>query len=404
MKKSLSFFDAREMLLASVGVIKTEKITLTNCGRRILAQELKATENIPPFDRSPYDGYAFRAADTASASKEHPVTLRILEEVPAGAVPTKTVTEGTATKILTGSPIPCGADAVIMYEKTEFTDETVTIFSPVKSGDNIIYFGEDVRKGDILARIGEVIDPGLAGTLAAQGVPEPMVYRVPKVAIISTGSELVEADIEPGPGKIRNTNRYMLEAALKTLGCEPIYLGIAGDSKEDICALIQKGISECDAVVSTGGVSAGDYDLTPEAMVMAGAEILLHGVDLKPGMACCYGLCNGKIICALSGNPASSITNFYAIAVPALKKLAGHREAMPKEIDVTLLDSFNKKSPGTRLLRGKMELTDGRVCMSLPNDQGNVVLSSTIGCNIIAIVPAGSGSVPAGTTLKGFLI
>lgn len=404
MKRNISFFEARELLLDAVSPVGTESVELSLCGGRILARELAAEENIPAFDRSPYDGYAFRAEDSAAARRECPVTLRVLEEVPAGAVPTKIVTPGTATKVLTGAPIPPGADAVVMYEHTEFDDETVSLFAPAKGGDNIIRTGEDVRRGAVLAHPGDVIDPGLAGTLAAQGVSSPTVYRLPRVAVISTGSELVEAGEAPAPGSIRNSNRYMLEAALTALGCRPVYYGIAADSAQGICALFKKALAECDAVVSTGGVSAGDYDLTPDAMEMAGAKILFHGVELKPGMACAYGLCGGKIICALSGNPASSMTNFYAITAPALKKLAGRREYLPDEIELRLLEGFGKKSKLTRLLRGTLSIVDGRACMHVPGDQGNAVLSSTIGCNVMAIVPSGSGPVPAGTILKGFLL
>ncbi len=402
MKQNLSFLDARDMLLGRISPVEAEKCELSRCGGRILAQDVNAQENVPAFDRSPYDGYAFRAEDTARAGEVTPVTLKIIEEIPAGAVPGREIIAGTAAKILTGAPIPNGADAVIMYERTQFTNETVSIFAPVKSGDNIIYAGEDVKKGDTLARSGDRIDPGLSGTLAAQGIARPVVFRRPRVAIISTGSELLDLGDEPAPGKIFNTNRYMLETALKALGCQSVYLGIAGDSAEEICRLIKMGLEDCDAVISTGGVSAGDYDLTPDAMVMAGAEMLFRGVDLKPGMACAYGIARGKMICALSGNPASSITNFYAIAQPALKKLAGQRQWLPNEINVKLLDGFGKKSPGTRLLRGRLILEDGNVCMSIPEDQGNVVLSSTVGCDIMAIVPAGSGKIPAGTILKGF--
>lgn len=404
MLKNPDYTTARALLLKGVTPVDTERLSLSRCGGRVLAAELTAAEHIPPFDRSPYDGYALRAADTAEASREAPVTLRVLEEVPAGAVPAVPVTEGAATKVLTGAPIPVGADVVIMFEKTTFTAETVTIYTPLKSGENIIYTGEDVRRGDVLARCGEVIDPGLAGTLAAQGVAEPLVYRVPRVAILSTGSELVEADQAPSHGKIRNSNRYMLEGALKGLGCEPVYLGIAGDSVAEISALLNRGLEECDAVVTTGGVSVGDYDLTPKAMEESGVEILFQGVDLKPGMACAYGVLGGKPVCGLSGNPASSMTNFYAVAVPALKKLAGHREPQAKEIRVTLAEGFSKKSPKTRLLRGTLDLSDGSVRMHLPKDQGNVVLSSTIGCNVMAEVPAGSGPISAGTELKGFLL
>lgn len=395
---------ARERLLSNISPVDTERIPLSECGGRILAQDLIAQENIPAFDRSPYDGYAFRAEDTAFASPENPVTLKVLEEIPAGAVPTKKTETGTAAKVLTGAPIPQGADAVIMYEKTVFTDETVTLSAPVKAGSNIIYAGEDMRKGTVLANCGTVIDPGLAGTLAAQGEALPLVYKVPKVAILSTGSELVEANDIPEAGKIRNSNRYMLEAALSRLGCEPVYLGIAMDTVESISKLLIQGLVRCDAVITTGGVSAGDYDLTLAAMEAIGADILFRGVDMKPGMACAYGIKDNKPLCGLSGNPASALTNFYAVALPALKRLTGRRKFLPQEINVVLLDGFKKKSPVPRFLRGRLNLKDGAVCMELPEDQDNVVLSSAIGCDVMAVVPAGSGPIEAGAVLKGFLI
>lgn len=404
MLKNPDYITARDLLLKAVAVMEKETVTLSECGGRILAQDFSAEENVPAFDRSPYDGYAFCAADTANASKENPVTLHILEEVPAGSVPTAAVTGKTAVKVLTGAPIPEGADAVVMYEKTEFTDETVTVFHPSKSGENIIYVGEDVKIGDVLARCGDRIDPGLAGTLASQGVVMPLAYRVPRVGILSTGSELAEAEEVPGPGRIRNSNRYTFEAAVKAMGCIPLYLGTAGDSVEEISAMIKRGIQECDAVISTGGVSAGDYDVTPDAMELAGVTLLFQGVDIKPGMACAYGVYDGKPVCGLSGNPASSLTNFYAIALPALKKRMGYRDPLPEEIRITLSNDFRKKSPKTRFLRGRMVYEDGAACLRIPKDQGNVVLSSTIGCNVMAIVPAGSGPVSAGTVLKGFIL
>lgn len=398
------YITAREILLDAAAPVETERLDLTQSGGRILAQDLIAAENIPVFDRSPYDGYAFRAADTITATREQPVTLRVLEEIPAGAVPTLPVTEGTASKILTGAPIPEGADAVIKFEDTVFTTDTVTLFSPAKSGQNIVRTGEDVWKGKTLACRGDIIDPGLAGTLASQGIAAPTVYRRPKAGILSTGSELVEAGDPLGPGKIYNANRHTLETALNRMGYDCTYLGTAGDCVEDICALIRRGLAECDVVVSTGGVSVGNYDLTPAAMEQAGVTLLFRGVDMKPGMACAYGSCSGKLICALSGNPASALINFYAVAFPALRKIAGYRDPVPQAIQVTLADRFGKKSPKLRFLRGTLALKDGTVRMTLPSDQGNVILSSTIGCNVMAIIPAGSGPVEAGTVLEGLLL
>lgn len=404
MRKSISYPEARELALDTVTPVGLERIPLEESYGRVLAQRLVAAEHVPPFDRSPYDGYAFRSWDVRNASPDAPVTLRVLEEIPAGGISHFPVSEGTAVKVLTGAPIPVGADAVTMFEKTVFTEDSVTIFYPSKSGSNIIRAGEDVRKGTVLAEAGTVIDPGLAGTLAAQNIPVPLVYAKPWVGIISTGSELTPVGKPLAPGKIYNSNYYTLSAVLQKLGCEVIDLGIAGDSVEEISHLIDTGLASCDALILTGGVSVGDYDLTPDAMEKSGAEILFRGVDMKPGMACAYGKKDGKLICGLSGNPASSVTNFYSVAMPAIKKLCGQKDPMPREIEVTLLDSFRKKSPGTRFLRGTLQLTDGMAAMKLPQDQGNVVLSSTIGCNVMAIVPAGSGPLAAGTKLKGFLL
>lgn len=405
MLKSIGFEEARDMLMEAVEAVGTEEVSLSHCVGRILAQPLTAEENVPPFDRSPYDGYAFRAEDVSAAGRETPVTLRILEEVAAGAVPTRTVTPGTAVKILTGAPIPPGADAVVKFEETEFTMETVTVFTPFKSGQNIVRMGEDVTAGQVLAQPGQSIDPGLAGTLAGQGVYHPLAYKKPRVGVISTGNEVTDETIGPLPaGKIRNTNRYMLEAALSAAGCEPVYLGIAGDTAEDICAVIQRNLANCDAVMLTGGVSVGDYDMTPAAMAMLGADMLVEGVELKPGGACAYAMKNGVLLCGLSGNPASAMTNFYAIALPVLRKLAGYKQPRLRELSVTLAAEFHKKSPKTRILRGRLDLTGGAVRFVQPAEQGNAVVSSLIGCEALAVVPAGSGPQAVGTVLKGFLL
>ena len=398
------YIIARDLLLRLAVPVGTERVSLDQCGGRILAADLAAEAPVPPFDRSAYDGYAFRSADVESASRECPVTLRILEEIPAGAVPTVTVETGTAVKLLTGAPVPPGADVVLKYERTRFDDASVTVFESLKPGSNIVKRGEDVQQGQVLACAGTVIDAGLAGTLAAQGVAMPMAYRQPVIGLISTGNEVVEADADLAPGKIRNSNRTTLVAVLEGLGCQPQYLGLAGDDVARIRERIEEGLERCDAVLLTGGVSVGDYDLTPDAMEQAGVEVLVRGVNMKPGMACAYGVKDGKLVLGLSGNPASSLTNFYAVVLPAIRTLCGRSDAIPAEITVTLASGFRKKSPLTRFLRGTLDLSDGTVRMTLPKEQGNVVLSSTIGCNVMAVVPAGSGPVEAGTSLKGFLL
>lgn len=398
------YITARDLLIEKASPVGTETVDLLHCAARILAQDIIAADNVPAWDKSPYDGYTLRSEDVANASKENPVTLQILEEIPAGSVPTKVVTKGTASKILTGAPIPEGADCVINLEATEFTESQVTLFAPVKSGKNIIRIGEDVTRGQALARAGQLIDAGCTGTIASQGVVNPLVYKIPRIGILSTGSEVLEPDQEVLPGKIRNANSYTIAAAVRELGMEPVYLGIVGDDTDKIAEAYTKGLESCDAVISTGGVSVGDYDLCPEAMDKIGAEILIRGVDLKPGMACAYAIKDGKLIFGLSGNPASCMVNFYTVAMPALKKLAGYAKVVPDEITMTMEDGFGKKSISTRILRGTLDLSSGQVIFKKAKGQGNVILSATVGCDVMALIPAGTPSVAPGSKLKGFFI
>ncbi len=404
MLQNATWIEARDLLLSLAKPVEEETVALDHCAGRVLAFDLLAAEDVPRFDRSAYDGYAFRAEDVREASKEHPVTLRITETIPAGQVGRFPVEEGQAAHLMTGAKIPAGADCVINFERTALTEETVTLFQPLRPGDNIVKRGEDVAAGALLAPAGTVIDAGLAGTLAAQGISGVWVRRRPVIGLISTGSEVVEADQEQPEGKIRNANRATFTALLAKEGCLVRYLGLAGDEVGEISRLISEGLKECDAVILTGGVSVGDWDVTPAAMEQAGADILLRGVRMKPGMACAYGLAEGKLVLGLSGNPASSLTNFCACALPALRKLCGRKDILPAFIRASLVRGFKKKSPSDRFLRGRLELGDGTVRFAASSDQGNVVLSSTIGCDAFALIPAGSGPVEPGTILDGFVL
>ena len=405
METNMEYRAARELLLGKIGPIsRVEHVPLLEADGRVLAEDVTAAGNVPPFDRSPYDGYAFRAADTANADPAHPVTLSILEEVPAGSMWSRKVTPGTATKILTGAPIPPGADAVTKYEDTVFTTETVTISKVFSAGDNVIPRGEDVQKGQLLAKAGTVIDSALLGTLAAQGITEPLVYGIPKVGLITTGSELAEPGEALSGGKIVNTNRYTFLAAVRRAGCAPTITGAPGDDPEDIAGAMNEALDTCDMVITTGGVSVGDYDFTPDAMTRCGAEILIRTLFLKPGGASAYALRDGKLLCGLSGNPASALTNFYAVVLPALRKLRGLMEPHLTEIPVILAEDFSKKSPKTRLIRGILDLSNGSARMHVSKGQGNGVLHSLIGCDLLAEIPAGSPKLPAGTKLSAYLI
>jgi molybdopterin molybdotransferase len=403
-EKNVTLQKAQEILWEACSPVGSEFVSLSDAYGRVLSENIYSPENVPPFDRSPLDGYAFMAADTSAASCENPAVFEIIEEVPAGYAPTKAVTSGKATKILTGAPIPKGADAVIKYEDTKRDGDFVSIFSSFKPGENIVPAGEDVKRGTLVASSGDIIDAPTVGLMAALGICDIPVYKKPKIGIISTGDELVDADAQLAPGKIRNSNRHTLEAACLKAGALPVYLGTSMDKDDRIAALINKGLKECDMIISTGGVSVGDYDMVHAAIRLTGAEFLLSRIDIKPGSACAAGVKDGKLILGLSGNPASTMTVFGLAGASCIRKLAGFSRYKPREIKVTLKDDFKKKSPRGRLLRGILELDSGTVVMNITGEQGNGVLSSMIGCNVIAQVPPNPQGLKAGTVLDAFLL
>lgn len=398
MVENLEWRAARDLLLEAVSPLGEERLPLDRAAGRILAAPVTARRDVPPFDRSPYDGYAFRSGDTAGAL---PVTLRILEEIPAGSVSSAAVTSGYAVKVLTGAPIPPGADAVSKFEETDFTRETVTLRRAYRSGESVIRQGEDVRAGEELARAGQRLDAGLAGALAAQGLENVTVYRRPRVGILTTGSELTGVGDVLKPGKIPNANRYALGAALALAGAEPAFFGSPGDDVAVIAAALSAALRETDLVVVTGGVSVGDYDLTPAALLQAGGELMVQNLRMKPGGKCCFGRKGKKLVTCLSGNPASAMTCFYAVVLPVLRALGGCDRPVFPECPVRLGERYPKPSRLPRLLRGRMTVDqEGRLAFFPARQQGNGALHSLAGANALAEIPAGAGPLEAGCVLQ----
>lgn len=404
MKNNIALEEAQELLLVRATLVGKKNLSLSDCLTRILSEDIIARENIPPFARSPYDGYALKAEDTLQARKNSPVRLEIIEEVAAGYAPTKEIGSGKATKILTGAPIPKGADCVVKFEETKFSDNQVSIFSPLKAGENIVPAGEDVTEGETVAAKGTVITPPIMGLMASLGISVVSVFKRPRVAIISTGDELVDIYEPLTPGKIRNSNCYTLIGYIRSIGAEALVIGAARDKKEEVAALIEEGLERADMVITTGGVSVGDYDVVKEAVNQIGAEILYWKIEIKPGSPTLAAVKNGKVIMGLSGNPAAAMVIFQLLGIPFIKKMAGRKEYLFEKVDVVLKKDFKKPSPRRRFLRGRLVLEDGQTLMESTGDQGNGVLRSMIGCNALAEIPEGSGPVKAGEKLKAYLI
>lgn len=403
MKQNISLEEAQKLLFEHCKSAQ-EEVNLSDVLGRVLAQDVRAEENIPHFDRSPLDGYAFAATDTEEALKLNPTILEVIEEVPAGYTATKEVIKGTAIKVMTGAPIPEGADAVEKYEKIERIDNKIKIFSSFKPGQNTIKAGEDVKIGDKVVSDGVVLSPPEIGLLASLGIYKVPVYRQPKVALVSTGDELIDVTEVLKPGKIRNSNRYSLEGYCREAGAEPVVIGTAKDKVSEVAELIEQGLEKADMVITTGGVSVGDYDVVADAVKSIGAEIVFSKIDIKPGMPTMAAVKKGKIILGLSGNPASSLVVFQLIGIPFIRKMAGQSKYTLQKIEAVLLQEFIKASPKRRFLRGRLVLENGKVNVKFTGSQGNAILSSMVGSNVLIDVPAGSGPLKVGEKITTFLV
>lgn len=362
MLERCDYKEARDILLKNAGVVPTFFLPLSSCFGKIIARDVYARVDVPSFYRSPYDGYAFSSQDTRQASDLSPVKLRVVEKVAAGETPKKRLHRGEASNIMTGAMLPEGADAVLPFEETVICEEEdgtyVYINRSVAEGKNVICPGEDVRKGEKLIEKGCRIDGTVGGILASQGIFSAEVYRKPVVGIISTGTELLDDTEEPVPGKIYNTNRYVLSGICEKNGCQPHYYGIVGDSSRDIAERIRQALSECDALFLSGGVSVGEFDCTPEAFQLAGVETLVRGIAMKPGMAGVYGIYDRKPVFGFSGNPAACMVGALLIAVPVLRKMAGKSDVQPVMVKAKAYTDYSK--PRRKDLQRRKDMTAGK--------------------------------------------
>jgi len=404
MKKNIQLEEAQNLLLDRITPVGKCLVSLLEASGRVLSQDIIASTSIPPFSKSALDGYALIASDTHQAESSAPILLRVIEETRAGFVAKQKIVTGTAIKVMTGAPIPYGANAFIKYEEVIRNGDYISIFRALKAKDNVIKEGEDIEQGAVVAHKGRSITPPLVALLAGLGRSQVPVYAKPKIAIMSTGDEIQAPSEKLQPGKIYNSSLYGLMARCRELGGQPLDLGIVPDDIEATTARILKGLEEADIVVSTGGVSVGDYDVMKDAMVGAGAEIIFWKVAMKPGSPIVAAVKDNKLIIGLSGNPAAAMVTFDLILIPLIKRLMGMHNPLPDKMQGIFADNFLKESPQRRFLRAKLEKKDGVDCFKLTGDQGNGVLMSMIGCNVLVDIPAGSGPVISGQSVSGHIV
>ncbi|MDI6711943.1 MAG: molybdopterin molybdotransferase MoeA [Anaerosomatales bacterium] len=397
----ISVEEARERVLAGIGRLKTERVGLVEALGRVLAEDVVSDIDVAPFDNSAMDGYAVRAADVASASEDAPVRLKVVEHVPAGVFPTRPVGPGEATRIMTGAPIPEGADAVVMVERTREEDggAVAVIMAAVKPGENVRRKGEDVRAGEVVLRAGEVVGPAAVGLLASVGCAEPLVYRKPRVAIVATGDELVDVTQKPGPGKIRNSNSYSLSAQVLAAGAEPHVLGVARDDVASTEALLARA-PEFDLMVTTGGVSMGDYDVVKGVLERLG-EMDFWKVAMRPGAPQTHGRIGSTPFFGLPGNPTSTMVGFELFVRPVLRKMAGHTALDRPRHPVTLAHDVKKRPDRRYFLRARVERDgSGEYVARLSGAQSSAMLTSMHRANALLVLPEGESHFAAGSVVE----
>lgn len=395
--------EARELILRRAPARRVAHLPLADALGLIVAADLHAPEPLPPFPRSGMDGYALHSVDTEGASSDRPVTLPMTGVIPAGHPMTEPLPQGTVASIMTGGAIPAGADAVIRMEDVVVTPSGIRIARPVPLGENVAPVGEDVAQGQLLMRAGHRIRPAEVNLLTAVGILEVPVFAPPRVGILATGDELVQPGEPLGPGQIRNSNGAGLAALVRSAGGIPVPLGLARDVADVIAGSLSHAV-DCDLILTSGGVSVGDFDVVREALAVMGCEELFWRVAIKPGTPVCAGLLEGRLVIGLSGNPAAAITNFDLLVRPLLDQLLGRPRLGLRETEGYLDQPVNKVVGLTRYLRAyAYNGPGGEVRVSTDMAQRAGVLSSMAHANAYAIIPAHTGPIPAGERVQVLL-
>ena len=390
--------QAVEILLAHASLVtETEDVPLLDAVGRVAAEDIKAGVDNPPFDRSPLDGYTFAAASTRMATAESPVTLRVVAEECAGDFFAGTVGAGECVRIMTGGAIPKGCDCVVRQEDVREDGDAIRVPFTSKPYENYCYAGEDIKKGTVILRQGQIIRAAQIAVLASEGHATVRVHRRVRVAVASTGDELLQPGEPLRPGKIYNSNLYLLAGRLKELGAEVTVVGSVPDDVERAAEVIASYADKVDVFLTSGGVSVGKKDIMHGVVPALGAERLFWRVCMKPG-APAIAYTRGRLLgIALSGNPFAAFATFELMAKPALLRIAGQTDVMPARRRAVLADAFPKECLGRRFLRARME-ADGRV--SLPDQHESGSLFSAAGCDAFVDVPAGTKPLAAGTEVE----
>jgi molybdopterin molybdotransferase len=395
----LTVVEALDKVLSSIQPLGSEKVSILEALGRVCAEDILANRDIPPFNNSGMDGYAVRSEDIQYASPQHPVQLEVIEDLPAGFIPKKRVERGNGIRIMTGALIPEGADTVVPVEGTKKEGNFVSVFMSSLPGEYIRKAAEDVKKGECVISAGDLINPAEIGMLASLGRSFVAVYQRATVAILCTGEELVDVDGNLDGVKIVSSNSYSLAAQVMVCGGIPIQLGIARDRKEEIKEKLLQGI-RADVLISSAGVSVGDYDFVKDVLNDMGVEIVFWKVAMKPGMPVVFGTVQGKPVFGLPGNPVSSMVSFEQFVRPSLLKMMGHRQLFRPVIDAILKEDIQKRPGRRHFMRAFVAFEKGQYFVTPTGAQGSGILKSMVKANGLMVIPEDREIVKAGEKVK----
>lgn len=388
------FDQALAKILREIKPLKTETVKLDESLGRILSEDVYAGCNIPGFDNSAMDGFALKAYDSRGASKDSPTFLEVIENLKAGDVSSRTIKTKQAIRIMTGAPLPKGADSVVMVEDTGKTEGTlrkaggdiIEVYKKVRAGENIRRAAEDIRKGELVLRRGLLLKPAHIGILASLGRAKVKVTRRPKVAVLATGDEVVDVGKKLTPGKIRSSNSYTLISQILECGGIPKNLGIVGDKPHQLENKIKAGL-DCDVILTSGGVSVGDYDLVKDILAKMGTNICFWKVAMRPGKPLVFGTIKGIPVFGLPGNPVSSMVSFEIFVRPAILKMLGQKDGLRKEAEAVLEGDIKKKKGLRYFVRANTRWQQGKFVTDTTGPQGSARLKSMALANSLIILP-----------------
>lgn len=403
MRQLVSLEEANDLLLRLVHPLEEVEVDLLQAQGLALARDVAAKEPFPPFDRSPLDGFALRAADTKGAAWDKPCILQVVETIGAGHAAVHEVVPGIAIGIATGAPIPRGADCVVRFEDTRLDGDHLLVQTPLSPGQNVLRRGNEFASGAVLLRSGRTIDPAAIGMLAALGRKTVTVHRRPRVAVFSTGDELIPLGQKLTYGKIFTSNCYAVAAQVREAGGEAILMGSAPDLEDAVASCFVEGLEKADLVISTGGASAGKRDVVKSAMLKAGAGLIFWKAAFKPGTAVAFGFSNGRVLAGLSGNPNAAMVSFALLVRPLIRRLGGHRELFLPRVKGCLSIAYPGGGKVRRFVQARTWWQD-RIMTCPVNLKGSAAFRSTIDGNSLIDLPAGHGPLQAGETVAIVLL